>query len=112
MWDLDGVSENDEIIRAALDVKFIASNLSCVSCLEIRAVICFTMCFSKRFHLHQMIVFHNASEKWVMLCNSEALIRVFLFYFSPKGNYLYSEKETTAWHSHQLSTCHDQVFVR
>lgn len=41
MWDLERSSENYEIANAALDIKSIALNMSCVICVEIKAIICF-----------------------------------------------------------------------
>lgn len=43
MWDLEGISENYEIMNAALDVKSIGPSKSCAICLEIRAMICFVL---------------------------------------------------------------------
>lgn len=64
MWDLERSSENYEIVNAALDIKSIAPNMSCMICLEIKAVICFvlffTVRFNKRFNLPQMVFLCNA----------------------------------------------------
>lgn len=55
MWDLERSRENYEIVNAPLDIKSVAPNMSCVICLEIKAIICFVLFlalwFSKSFNL-------------------------------------------------------------